>query len=98
MNPYYVLDVDERADDDTIRKAYLKAIRRFTPEKSPDRFQLIARAYEEIKDRQHRCELLLKTLDLSADSPAGVFAERVRVAPGQGVTVDNMNSFFRSLI
>ncbi|MEI7672352.1 MAG: J domain-containing protein, partial [Deltaproteobacteria bacterium] len=31
MDPYEVLGVSPQADDDTIRKAYLELVRRFSP-------------------------------------------------------------------
>lgn len=55
MLPYYlILGVDENATDETIRKRYLELVRRYTPEKHPERFRKINEAYEAIKARQDR--------------------------------------------
>ncbi len=51
---FLTLGLDTDASDDEIRKRYLELIRRHTPEKDPARFQVIADAYEKIKDRRTR--------------------------------------------
>ena len=56
MNPYLVLGVPVQADDPTIRRAYLEAIKQATPEKNPTRFQSLSEAYERIKDESSRCQ------------------------------------------
>lgn len=59
MNPYEILEISPSADDAAIRATYLKLVRRFPPEQHPDRFAEINRAYEMIKDREHRLEYTL---------------------------------------
>lgn len=51
---YQILGVDQGADDQTIRKAYLDLVKRFPPEKHPEGFKRITRAYEAVKDRRSR--------------------------------------------
>ncbi len=51
---YQILGVDKDADDETIRARYLELVKRFTPEKDPDQFMRITRAYEGIQNRQAR--------------------------------------------
>ncbi len=51
---YQILGVDEDAGDEEIRARYLELVRRFTPEKDPDQFMRISRAYEGLRDRQAR--------------------------------------------
>lgn len=53
-NPYTVLEVQEDADDATIKKAYLGMVRRYPPERFPDDFQRIYRAYEQVKTVEDR--------------------------------------------
>jgi DnaJ-class molecular chaperone len=51
---YQILGVGPDADDPTIRRAYLDLVKRFSPEKRPEGFKRITRAYEAIKDRRSR--------------------------------------------
>ena len=58
-DPFAVLDVDEHADDETVRKAYLKLVRTYSPERAPTRFQEIRTAYEQIAERRNRLKYYL---------------------------------------
>lgn len=60
MKPYYILGVALDADDETIRKAYLKAVQKAGPESNPRRFQAIHEAYARIKDEDRRNTDLLQ--------------------------------------
>lgn len=53
-NPYDILEVAETADDARIKKAYLGMVRRYPPERCPEDFQRIYRAYEQIKTEEDR--------------------------------------------
>ncbi len=69
-SPYEVLGVIEEASDEQIRKSYLEKVRQSPPERDPDRFKEIRRAYEVLKDGAKR-----RQLDLSLykrDSGLGV--------------------------
>lgn len=58
MNPYAELGIaEETNDDDAIRSAWLEAVRRFPPEKAPEKFARIREAYESIRDREARFRL-----------------------------------------
>ena len=58
MNPYRVLGIPEdTVDDDAIRNAWLEGVRRFPPEKEPERFARNREAYEMIRDRESRYRL-----------------------------------------
>ena len=52
--PYQILEVKEDADDAGIKKAYLAMVRRYPPERFPDDFQRIYRAYELLKTVEDR--------------------------------------------
>lgn len=52
--PYEILEVEDNADDTGIKKAYLHMVRRYPPERFPDDFQRIYRAYELIKTEEDR--------------------------------------------
>jgi curved DNA-binding protein CbpA len=59
MNPYDRLGIDTDANDETIRKAYLEAVKRFPPERFPERFTAISEAYQVLKDEESRLRYLL---------------------------------------
>jgi DnaJ-class molecular chaperone len=77
MNPYLVLNVPADADDQTIRLAYLNALKASPPEADPQRFQAISQAYEKIKDQPSRHRLVLFNREMPAD---GVLDALVRYA------------------
>ncbi len=53
-NPYEILEVAEGVDDAKIKKAYLAMVRRYPPERFPEDFQRIYRAFELIKTEEDR--------------------------------------------
>ena len=53
-DPFIVLNIDEEADDEAVRTAYLQQVRACPPERDPERFQAIRQAYETIADRRAR--------------------------------------------
>ncbi len=97
MNPYLALGVPRQADDQTIRRAYLKAIKQAPPDLQPKRFQAVNAAYEQIKDEpgRHRHTLFNKTVP--GDSPVDVFIRyaqlRSQVKP---LPFEAMKEFLRS--
>ena len=74
MNPYLVLDVPLNADDQTIRQAYLKAVKGSPPEAAPERFQAVRQAYEKIKDQVGRHRYVLLDEDCPGRSPLDALA------------------------
>jgi curved DNA-binding protein CbpA len=55
-NPYFLLDVAQNASDETIRAAYLAAIRNTPPERDPQRFSQIRTAFDAIATARARME------------------------------------------
>ncbi|HTK74400.1 MAG TPA: J domain-containing protein [Gemmataceae bacterium] len=53
-DPYDTLGLPADADDDAIRRRYLELIRRFSPERAPERFAAVRAAYERLRDRDTR--------------------------------------------
>ena len=53
-DPWLLLGVPRDADDETIRRAWLDAVRRYPPERDPARFQAVRAAFERIDTRRHR--------------------------------------------
>jgi curved DNA-binding protein CbpA len=57
--PFEILDISENATDDAIKKAYLKQIRKYSPEQAPEQFQIIRSAFESIKTQSQRLKYQL---------------------------------------
>jgi len=53
-DPYLVLGVERDADDEAVHAAYLAAVRDCPPERDPERFEAVRRAYERIRTRRDR--------------------------------------------
>lgn len=58
-DPYRTLGVPVVADDAAIHAAYLEQIRANPPERDPERFQEVRRAYDRIKTRRLRLQFAL---------------------------------------
>ena len=69
MLAYKILDIEVCDDDQKIREAYLKKIQTYPPEKEPERYQTIYKAYEKIQTHQKRLEYFLfeNDADISFD-------------------------------
>ncbi|MGF1615898.1 MAG: DnaJ domain-containing protein [Gammaproteobacteria bacterium] len=78
-NPFQVLGVPDTADDVEIKKAYLKQVRQYPPERAPERFQTIRRAFESIQTRRDR--LRYQLFQAEPPSPAELLEALV---PEQG--------------
>ncbi|NMQ27547.1 molecular chaperone DnaJ [Candidatus Accumulibacter phosphatis] len=66
IDPYRILGVEMGANDETIRAAYLAAIRESPPERDRQRFESVRAAYEAISD--HRRRLAHQLFDRSSPS------------------------------
>src|SRR5262245_28971452 len=53
-DPYQVMGLPADSDDETIRRRYLELVRQFSPEKHPEKFAAIRRAYESLRDLNTR--------------------------------------------
>ena len=85
MNPFAILGLDETADDEAVRAAYLAAVRRSPPDRDPDAFQRIRDAYEAIRDRERRLAFRLfgpPPLERLEDLLEAFPDERRHVEPG----------------
>jgi curved DNA-binding protein CbpA len=59
MNPFAVLGLEETADDEAVRAAYLEAVRKSPPDRDPEGFRRIREAYEVLRDSERRLGLRL---------------------------------------
>ena len=53
-DPYAVLGLPANSDDETIRRRYLELVKQFSPERHPEKFAAIRRAYESLRDLDTR--------------------------------------------
>jgi curved DNA-binding protein CbpA len=53
-DPYHILELPPDSDDDAIRRRYLELVRRFSPERYPEKFAAIRSAYESLRDLDTR--------------------------------------------
>ena len=85
MNPFAVLGIEETADDDAVRAAYLTAVRRSPPDRDPEEFQRVREAYEAVRDEERRLALYLfgpAPLDRVDELLDAMPDERRHVGPG----------------
>ena len=71
LDPYRLLGVNENARDAEIRAAYLARVREFPPEKEPERFETIRKAYESIATLSARIDTEL--FDMIPPTPEEIF-------------------------
>lgn len=53
-DPYRALEIDRRATDAEIKRAYFQLVRQFPPEREPAKFQQIRAAYERLRTPESR--------------------------------------------
>lgn len=78
MNPFDVLGVPVDADDRTVRAAYLALVKRYPPERYPERHMAINTAYQALKDENSRLQYLLFDTQPGGASPMEVVAGHFR--------------------
>jgi curved DNA-binding protein CbpA len=99
MNPYLVLNVPLKADDKTIRKAYLEAVKVASPDTNPKRFQALSEAYEKIKDESSRQQYYLFNRACPGDSPLDAFIRFAQLRPKtKPLPVEAMKEFLRACL
>jgi curved DNA-binding protein CbpA len=96
-NPYLILRVPPEAGDAEIRRAYLDGVREFPPEREPERFQAIARAYELIRDEPARLRYYLFHREPPGATPGETFANFCAAAlVPQPLPFEEMKAFLRA--
>ncbi|WP_055669223.1 J domain-containing protein [Desnuesiella massiliensis] len=59
-NLYDILEIDLSSDEKEIKKAYVKMVRKYPPEKAPEEFKKIRKAFEILIDPTSRAEYLAR--------------------------------------
>jgi DnaJ-class molecular chaperone len=54
LSPFVILNIEDNADDETVRAAYVRALRHSPPDRDPEGFARIRGAYETIRDAEKR--------------------------------------------
>jgi curved DNA-binding protein CbpA len=58
-----ILGIPENASDEEIRGAYLRKVKEYPPDRSPEEFERIRDAYETLRDPRRRTREMLLTAD-----------------------------------
>lgn len=90
-NPYTVLQVLSSATDTEIKEAYVKLVKKYPPERSPERFKEIRKAYETILSSKDRIAFTLFSVEeVTPEHLMEDFfhkEQRNRVAPGELIDI-----------
>ena len=65
-DPLSVLEVRADASDQQVRSAYLRKVKQFPPDRSPEEFEQVRDAYEMLRDRRQRARHFLFSVDPEA--------------------------------
>lgn len=63
QDPLSVLGVRADSSDEQVRSAYLRKVKEFPPDRSPDEFERVRDAYELLRDRRRRVRHSLFSID-----------------------------------
>jgi len=98
MNPFDLLGVAPDADDQTVRNAYLEAVKRFAPEHCPEQFCAVNDAYQAIKDEDSRLRYILFNTRSTVTSPMDAVRQhfsrgRRRIPPDHKTLMDTLRKY-----
>ena len=98
MTLYEQLGVEQTATNEEIKRAYFRLVRQFSPEKNPDAFMRIRKAYEELSDSDARMEYDATLSDFGniPGEAATAIMEAERLA-GKGLNADAITLLERTL-
>lgn len=90
QDPKDALGVSANATEEEIRAAYLRKVKEFAPERSPEEFEKVRDAYETLRDPRRRMRSLVLSADPNAPLAsllAGQTPERRFAGPGPWLEV-----------
>jgi len=59
MDPFEILEIPDTAGAEEIRAAYLRKVKQYPPERSPEEFEKIRDAYDALRDPRLRTRKML---------------------------------------
>jgi curved DNA-binding protein CbpA len=74
-DPYEVMGLAAGASEAEIRQRYLELVRKFPPDRAPERFAAVHAAYASLRDPALRLHAQLFSIDPGSDSIEGIAAE-----------------------
>ena len=74
LDPYAILGLARGCGEADVRRRYLELVRQYPPDRAPDRFAEIRRAYEKLRDPVLRVESKLFDLE-SSGTVADILAD-----------------------
>jgi len=94
-NPYRLLGIDERSDDDeAVRRAYAEGVRRAPPERDPDAFRRLREAYDRLVD--HRARLRFRLFEPARGESFDEWIEEIRCeTPTKRSTLEELRRLTR---
>ncbi len=88
-DPYQVLELPPDCDDEFIRRRYLELVRKFPPERHPERFAAIRSAYESLRDLNTRLRYRLFEAGMN-ESVDGIIEELTCRGPRRRVSLETL--------
>jgi curved DNA-binding protein CbpA len=90
-DPYEVLGLGPQASDEEIRHRYLDLVRKHPPDRDPERFAAVRRAYDKLRDPLRRLQARLFEPE-TGDSLEKIIAEVRRHAQSRRIPTDKLLS------
>jgi DnaJ-class molecular chaperone len=63
MYPFFILDLPRDASDEDVDRRYHELLRKYPPDRAPEEFREIRRAFEALRDRRARLRVRLFHFD-----------------------------------
>src|SRR3954451_2665639 len=82
-DPYETLGLPRHADEAEIRRRYLELVREFPPDRAPERFAEVRKAYEDVRDPSRRLEVRIFSTATSDSLDAIARDLRARLTAGR---------------
>ncbi|MBI3960079.1 MAG: J domain-containing protein [Chloroflexi bacterium] len=86
VDPYVVLQIERRADESAIKRAYFRLVRQYPPEQEPEKFQEIRVAYDLLRTPESRAKI-----DLFLLQPPPSLPNRRRPTYDLSVHIDDLD-------
>ncbi len=86
--PFEILSVADDSNDQTIKQGYLQQIKKFPPERFPEKFQRTREAYEKIRTKKDRLNYLL--FDISIPKRDDMVADIMEKFPRRQPTLNHI--------